>query len=284
MSREDAIDTHPAYGRRSILFVPGNRRDRFDKALASGADLICLDLEDGVSLSAKAEATNTVIGFLNEAGPVAAVRINALTTRDGLNDLLALSDMAAPPLALLIPKLRSPATLEIVAGAFDGACPRVIALIEDPEGLANALDIARSPYCAGLLFGGADFAAAIGAQMCWDTLLSPRIALVLAGRRAGIPVYDVPALETRDMTAVAEECRRVRTLGFSGKAAIHPSQIAAIHGAFAPSTSALSNARDALAAFRAGGGGAIQFNGKLVDEPVARQFAQTLHEAGEIDA
>ena len=262
---------------RSVLFVPGNRPDRVSKALASPADLVCIDLEDSVLPESKPEARNSLLQTLAR-GPTdrLAVRVNAVTTRAGLEDLLALSGAEYRPMLVFVPKVQAGTELTVVAGAFGPACVAVVPLIESAEGLGNADDIARTPGCVAVMFGGADFAADIGATTEWDSLLLARSLIVRAAARARIPAIDVPLLSVNDSAGLADETRRARALGFTAKAAIHPSQLEAIHRIFHPTTDEVSQARAALAAFHAAGSGVMVFNGKMLDAPVVRHYERIL--------
>ena len=262
---------------RTVLFVPGDRPDRVAKALASAADLVCIDLEDSVLPESKAEARSSALQTLAR-GPIdrLAVRINPLTARVGLEDLLALSGAVNPPLLVLVPKARAAAELSVIAGAFGAACVGIVPLIESSEGISGADDIARAPGCVAVMFGGADFAAEVGATMEWDPLLLARSLIVRAAARARIPAIDVPFLRVNDSAGVAEETRRAKALGFTAKAAIHPNQLEAIHRVFHPTTEEVSEADAALAAYRAAGSGAVVFNGKMLDAPIVRHYERIL--------
>lgn len=267
---------------RSALFVPGARPDRFAKALASGADLVVIDLEDAVAAEDKAEARRIVANYCREGdlGRV-AVRVNAMTTRDGLEDLLALAD--APPPVLFVPKVERAGLLAAAHGVLPHAT--LAPLIESPAGLAEADAIASAPGVGAIMLGGVDYAAELGVAPSWDALFLARATIAGACARAGVAALDVPSLDLAGGTPVEDEARRVRALGMTGKTAIHPAQIAAIHATFSPSGDEVAEARAGLAAFRAAGGGVARFHGKLLEAPVVRRYARVLAQAGEsVDA
>jgi citrate lyase beta subunit len=265
---------------RSMLFVSGARADRFPKAFATGADLVCIDLEDAVQPSDKPAARAQVFDWLaaRGAGPsgaaAAAVRLNGLRTQDGLRDAVALVDAGVRLDWLVLPKVESAADVECIAGWAADRFAGLVALIESPLGVENAPLIARAiralrPGQPGaLMLGGVDLALELGAQFGWDALLSARGRLVNAARGAGLQAWDVPYLAIDDADGLAAETRRVIALGFGCKAAIHPSQVAVLHRAFAPDAEQLRWAHGVLAAQLRAGTGAFLFEGKLVDAPI----------------
>lgn len=254
----------------SLLFVPGTRPDRFVKALASDADLVCIDLEDAVPPEGKAGARAAAIAAI---APRVAIRINAVTTRDGLADALALATADTPPEAILLPKVESPGEIAVLRGTL-GEGARIVPLIETPLGLRHARAIAAAPGVAAVMFGGGDMAGELGTALAWEPLVYARQALLLAAAEAGVPVIDVPWITLDDPDGLARECHRAAALGFQAKAAIHPAQLDAIHAAMRPSPALVAEARAALAAHRAGGGGAIRHNGRILEAPIVRRYAR----------
>lgn len=269
-----------------MLFVSGEKPERYQKALYAGADLVCIDLEDAVHPQRKAQARQDVLAFAarRRPGPARlAVRLNALRTREGLDDMHALVQSGVRLDALVLPKTEQPNDLALVqswAGAQFGS---LIALVETPLGVENAAAIAGAvsrgaPGLAALMLGGADLSSELGAAFDWDGLLSARGRLVNAARSAGLQCWDVPHLDLGRLDALEEETRRVLRLGFTCKSAIHPSQVAPIHRAFAPAEDEARWARSLLAALAAHqGAGAFLFEGRMVDAPVlarARRIVQ----------
>lgn len=267
---------------QSMLFVPGSRPERFAKALASGADCVTIDLEDSVPVAGKAEARAAALAAMGD--PRLAIRINALTTRAGLADLLAIADAAVRPPLIFIPKVESPAEIAIARASLDDAAIGIVPLIESVAGLEAASAIARAPGVAMLMFGGGDLAAELGVALAWEPLLHARSQIVQACAGAGVPALDVPFIALDDADGLAEECRRARALGFAAKAAIHPAQVAAIHAAFRPSGPELAEAEEAEAAFAAAGGAVVAFRGMMLEAPVMRRYRQILALKGMIDA
>jgi len=268
----------------SMLFVSGAQPERFAKAVAAGASLICIDLEDAVPPGGKAAARDHATAFLAAGHPGVAVRMNGIRTREGIVDLLALSQTQTLPALLFMPMVESPAEVAIVTSVLAAPGLGIVPLIETPEGLANADAIARAPQVALLMFGGGDLAAALGVELAWEPLAAARHALVLAAARAGIGLLDVPFIDLADPGGLLDEARRARSIGFSGKAAIHPAQIAAIEQAFRPSAAEIDEARAAVAAFAAAGGGAAVHGGRLIEAPLMRRYERIIAMAGEHDA
>lgn len=264
---------------RSLLFVPASRPEWLAAAQAADADLMCLDLEDSVPPAGKDAARLTAVGVLERKG-TGAVRINGVATRAGLADLLALADAAHAPGQVLVPMVESARDLAIVRGAL-GPGTVLIPLIETVAGLRAAGEIAAAPGVSAVLFGGADLAAELGVELAWEPLLTARSLVAMACAGAHVPAVDVPFLGLDDEEGLAAECGRAKALGFSGKAAIHPQQVAAINAAFGPSTEALAEARDALAAFRAGAGAAVRFRGRMLEAPIVARYRRVLAAAGE---
>ncbi len=267
---------------RCLLFVPGDRPERFAKALAASPDGIIIDLEDAVAEAAKPAARREAAAFLagRTAGtPPVVVRLNALGTRAALDDLAALADGALAPDAVMLAKTETPRDVELVRAHDPGGRP-LVALIESIGGLEQAAAIARTPGCAALAFGGVDLAGELGAAVAWEPLLAARSRLVRAAASGRLPCFDVPALDFGDPDAVAAESARVRALGFMGKLAIHPAQVAPIRAAFAPSAAEIAQARRVIAADAAAAGAAVSLDGRMVDRPVVVAARRLLARAG----
>lgn len=261
-------------GLASLLFVPGSRPDRFGKALASGADAVCIDLEDGVADAAKVQARAAALEALAGRPPRVCLRINGLRTRTGLQDLVELASSGHHPELLLVPKVESAADVAIVSAVADTSC--IVPLIETPRGLAAAAEIAAAPAVAAMMFGGGDLAAELGVQVEWEPLRTARGLFILACAQAGKVAIDVPYLVLDDPDGLAAEAKAAKMLGFGAKAAIHPAQIAPIHAVLRPTEGEVTEAQEAQRAFDAAGGGAIRFKGRLLDEPIMRRYRRVL--------
>ncbi|WP_300396607.1 CoA ester lyase [Henriciella sp.] len=256
----------PTY--RSLLFVPGTREDRFDKAARAGADAIIIDLEDAVQPSRKAAARETALVWLanNSKGVDVGLRINSPRTPEGNADLAALAASGLRPAFIMVPKSQTDIDLEIVSEAT--GCERILAIIECGRGLHHAHEIASRSPC-GILFGGVDFSASLGADLDdWDALLHARSVISAACGTAAIPAYDAPMLDVSNNAQLIETSSQSRRLGYSGRACIHPDQVEPVNDVYVPTAEELANAKGILSALEAADGGVVLFNGKMIDRPV----------------
>jgi (S)-citramalyl-CoA lyase len=266
--------------RRSLLFVPGNRPERFDKAIASGADIVCLDLEDGVQPDDKPFARAKVIDYLAGSDPPCeiAIRVNSVRTLVGVRDILALVEASTRPDLVIVPKAESADELTWVSGLLGESRtpPGLIPLIETLKGVAHAQQIAATPATRLLGLGTADLAAEMGVTMDWEPMQLARLQTVQAAKRAGVPAIDGAWLQLDDLEGLAEEARRSAALGYSAKVCLHPKQVGAVHLAFSPTAEQVEQARELIAAFEAAGSGVFQFRGRMVDLPVVAQARRKL--------
>jgi len=257
---------------RSLLYVPGDRPDRFDRAAGSGSDAIILDLEDGVALDRKHDARAAVSGWLAtraQGGPSVWVRVN--------NTALLEPDVRAAAGAdgIYLPKA-SVADL----GRLETTLP-VTALIETAQGVLDARAIAAHPQVARTAIGEADLGAELGMAADAGTWSAVRALVVLASAAAGIesPVGPV-STDFRDLDGLRASTEGLERAGFGGRAAIHPAQVPVINAIFTPTDAAIAAARDLLARFEAAGGGVcVDDRGRMVDEAVVRAARRTLARA-----
>ena len=276
--------------RRSILFVPAVRPDRFPKALATGADVVCIDLEDGVAFGAKNEARDAALALLVDRAPSRAevvLRINDPKTDLGQTDLQALRDVGARPDALMLPKVEGPDEVREVESALAPLSPTLPLIVqtETAEGVAAAKEIAiASPSVSALFFGAIDLSADVGCAVEWEALLYARSRVVLAAALAGVIAIDSPFMDVSAVDSLAAESRRVRRLGFSGKAAIHPSQVSVIQEAFSPDADEVAWARKVVDAYEKNQGGVLLVDGRLVERPVVRAAQRTLLVASAVES
>jgi len=267
---------------RSWLFVPAVRPERFAKAVASGADAVIVDLEDAVPAAQKDDARRHAVSWLTSErtadGAIRCLRVNGLRTAAGLRDVLALVDGGVAPDFVVVPKAESAEELALLDAVLAGPCGpiRFLPLVETARALEAAVAIAAAPRVAGLVLGGADLAADLGAEMSWEPLFAARARIVQAAATAGVAAIDVPHLTLGDAGTLRDETERVRRLGFTGKLAIHPDQVATIHAAYAPTDADVERARRVTAAVEAAGGGVVVVDGRMVDAPVVRAAARTL--------
>lgn len=270
---------------RSLLFVPGARPDRFEKAAASGADAVCIDLEDAVAPADKPNARRETLAFLRSSprGAAVGMRVNALTTLEGWRDVVALAESGARPAFVMIPKASGAEALLQLGSVLgsSGEGPPLWPLIETPEAYFAASAIARAVgERGGLMFGGADYSASLGSDMGWDALYAARAAIVAAAALVGCEAMDVPRLDVKDEAGLRAETMRVRSMGFTGRACIHPAQIAIVNEVFTPTADEISKAEKIRAAYEAAGGGVALLDGKLIEAPVLRSADRALAAKG----
>lgn len=269
---------------RSLLFVPGNRPERFQKALDSGADAVILDLEDAVPAADKAAARAAILAqwpSLDTGGRPVLVRINAQGSAEWGQDLALL-----PPLAglggVVLPKAESAQGLAELRRLLGPSVP-LLPLIESVAGFDALAEVAAAPGVLRLVLGHIDFLADSGIDCDeQETELNPlRFAIALATRRAGLPsAVDGVTVQTGDEARLHADTQRARRFGFGAKLCIHPRQPAGVHQAFAPTAPELDWARRVLAADAASGGAAVQLDGRMVDLPVVLRARRTLARAG----
>jgi (S)-citramalyl-CoA lyase len=264
---------------RSLLFVPGNRPERFAKAMASGADVVCVDWEDAVPMGERATARQATLIFLSDQMPGHryGLRINSVRQTDGLRDLLSLIEARAKPAFVMLAKTESAEQIQLLAQHLP-ALP-LIALVESARGLSQAAAIAQAhPQLQALMLGAADLAAELGCDMAWGPLLHARCTLVAAAACAGLACLDVPWLDIADASGALQETQLAAALGFSGKALIHPSQVQPVHAGLKPHEQALARAQRIAAACTTDTA-AVMLDGRMVDRPVVLAAQRLLRRA-----
>lgn len=263
---------------RSLLFVPGDRPERFEKAAASGADAVILDLEDSVAPSAKAAAREAVAQWLREPAAVTRfVRVNPLGTA-GLEDDLAAARGAD---GLMLPKAeRAEDVTTLTAAMGSHVVPVLPVATETPLavfGLGGYRAVAG--LLAGLTWGAEDLPAAIGATTAREAdgrYTAPyemvRTLALMGAHAAGVAAIETVYPSIKDISGLTAYAQRGARDGFTGMMAIHPAQVAAINAAFSPGAEALAEAERIVAAFAAHpGAGALQLDGRMVDAPHLKQ-------------
>ena len=265
---------------RSLLFVPGSRPDRFEKALAAGADVVCIDLEDAVAPDGKDAAREAVLGFIanrsSGEGPVLGLRVNAVGTPEGERDLDALGGANRADF-VMIPKVVDTGDVEAVRTSFGRDA--IVTVLESARGILEAEHIADHPAVIAALYGAIDLAADIGCSLDWEAHLYGRSRCALAFGAAGKPVFDTPFLDVKDAEGLKEMTRRAARLGIHARSAIHPAQIAPIHEALAPSTEEIAHARRVVEAFEAAESGVALLDGKMIELPVIKSARRVLARA-----
>ena len=261
---------------RSFLFVPGDRSDRFAKAMSSGADVVICDLEDSVQIDRKAFARSELATWLDRGG-CASVRINATDSSEFSADCAALMAVSGIR-SLIVPKAEDPASLRALHDEFSRMIP-IIALIETALGLHRAQEIAEIPGVIRLAFGSIDFALDLHSSEDSQVLNFARFGIVMASRIAGIaPPIDGVTRDLDNPEATGTAARMSRRLGFGGKLCIHPKQVLPINRAFIPTAKEIRNAQLVLASST--DGSAVRLDGQMVDKPVVDRARFNLEQAG----
>jgi citrate lyase subunit beta/citryl-CoA lyase len=276
---------------RSLLFVPGDRPDRMEKALRSGADALILDLEDSVAAAAKAEARRHVADFLNAHNEAKLwVRINPLASDESERDLGAV--LPSHPDGIVLPKAEGGTSVAELARRLTergNATAQILAIAtETPAAIFALGSYGGAKRLAGLTWGAEDLPAAIGAQTSReaDGRYTPPYELARSLCLFGAAAAGVAAIETvypafRDLDGLAAYAGRARRDGFTGMMAIHPDQVPVINAAFTPSEAEIAHARAVVDAFAAHpGAGALSLDGRMIDRPHLIQAQRTLAAAG----
>jgi citrate lyase subunit beta/citryl-CoA lyase len=280
---------------RSMLFVPGDRPDRFAKAVASGADAVIFDLEDAIVPDKRVEAREAVSDFL-AAGSRSVplwVRISPVGSEAALGDLAAV--FRGRPDGIVLPKARNGEdvwradhwleALESSLGVAPGTTGLLPLITESAGAVLSAASFVSAPArVIGFTWGAEDLAADVGAlaNRTAEGHLGPvfemaRSCCLLTASAAGVASVDTIDPDIRDLEAVERRARDSRRNGFTAKLAIHPSQIAPIHAAFTPTEEEMRHAQRVLDAFaKSPGSGAVALDGKMLDKPHYRQAERVL--------
>jgi citrate lyase beta subunit len=281
--------------RRALLYMPGDSRRKIEKALTLGVDCICMDLEDGVALSEKAVARESVARALAELEFGASeklVRLNAAGSGLEAADLAAV--IGGKPQGIVLPKVESAAPIhwldeQISATEAERGWPAgeiaLLVMVETARGIVNLAEICQaSRRLKALIFGAEDLAGDLGATRtpeAWEVFYA-RSAVVTHAAAFGLQAIDMVAVDYHDNAGLIREAQQGARLGYTGKQAIHPNQIGPIQAAFTPSAQAIAEARRLIKAFadwQSSGVGAFELDGKMVDAPVVKAAEQVLSKA-----
>lgn len=273
---------------RSVLIAPAVRPDFLAKLPGRGADLLFVDCEDAVPANAKAEAravAKSAVPDLVAAGCQVIVRVNAVASEWFEDDVT--QGIAPEAIAVVIPKVETRSALDTAAALLDHTGldhVGIFAGFETALGVADARPLLAHPRVVAAYFGAEDYIADMGGVRTEsnDEVHFARSSVVLAARLAGVPIVDQVVTDFRNDAVYETEAGQARNLGYAGKLCIHPSQVAIANAAFSPSEQELDRARRLLAAYdaaSAGGVAAIDFEGQMVDEPLASQARNTLARA-----
>ena len=284
------MDLNKIKVRRSFIFTPGLNPEMFPKALASGADMVCIELEDGIAIKDKDEARKNTINALknlkinNDVELV--VRVNCQRTKPGLLDLEAFISSKLNVKALMLPKVKTPDEITFIDDLLTDCNmdTDLHVIMETNEALENIYDIAHaSKRIVALYFGGVDMAAELRVPNSYENLIYARSKLVHAGASVGIDVIDVPYLDLEDMDGMKKVAELVRNLGFTGKGSIHPKQINILNEVFTPSKEEIIKAKRIIDQFNASDTGLVVIDGKLIEKPVLREMKRRILVADKIN-
>ena len=276
--------------RRSLLYMPGSNARALDKARSLPADGLILDMEDAVAPDAKQLAREQIVAALDEGGyghREIMVRINALSTPWGADDITAVCAAGNPADAMLIPKVSTAADVVEAITAFENAgCAASVdfwIMAETPLCILNIAEVAAAhPRLKGIVMGTSDLSKDTRVRHTPDRMgfITALNLCVYAGRANGLDIIDGVQLDLEDEELLLLSCEQGRDLGFDGKSLIHPKQIAVANATFAPDAEELASARNIIEAFEeatAQGKGVVVVNGRLVEnlhvEEAQRQLA-----------
>ncbi len=270
---------------RSLLFVPADRPDRFEKAINSSADAIILDMEDSVVPSHKQEARIAVSEFLKTPKPKPIfVRINPLTTQWAAQDVSCL--LPFPPAGIILPKAEGAQSILTLIKLLNGVVIPIIPITTETPTAVFELGTYRevSEYLLGLTWGAEDLPASIGASTSRheDGSYTPpyemlRSMSLFSAHAADVAAIDTVYVDIKNQDGLAAYAARSRRDGFSGMMAIHPSQTDIINQAFTPTDTEIAQAQSIVDAFKSDpDAGALQINGKMVDAPHLVQAKKVL--------
>lgn len=281
--------------RRSFLFMPATDRHKAEKAAKMEVDVVVLDLEDGTALSRKEEARQIAVAILNEVefgNRLVMVRINDLRSPFWQDDLAAFSEKL--PDGIVIAKTEAASEVEMVAAyveeqeqklSIEAGRTKLFAVIESSRGLVSIREIAMCsqtfPRLSGLIFGAEDYAGSVGATRTKEgiEILFARSRLVMFAKAFGLDAIDTIYGNFKDMTGLEAETTWAKNMGFTGKLAIHPTQVPVIHQVFRPSQKEIEEARQLIHAYKdhqENGKGVFSWNGRMMDAPNIIQAKEIL--------
>jgi citrate lyase beta subunit len=282
------------HSRRALLYVPGDDRNKIEKAVTFGVDSICLDMEDGVALNRKEAARINIPKALQELDFGAAerlARVNAVGS--GLEQADITAALPARPDGIVIPKVEALDQIQWAAEIIEAAelsngwplnSIRILVGVETAKGILNLKEIASHPRLDAIIFGAEDYAASIGATRSrngWEVLYA-RSAIVNACAAYDLQAIDMVSVDFKDVVNLKVEAAQGAAMGFSGKQVIHPAQVGPVQEAFTPSDEAIAHAQRVVETFEASqreGRGAYVLDGKMIDRPLLKQAEKVLARA-----
>ena len=282
------------HSRRALLYMPGDDWKKITKSLTLGVDCICMDMEDGVAVNRKAGARATIAKALQELDfgkSEKLARINSVGSGWEKDDIAAV--LPVRPDGIVIPKIESLDQIKWGSEIIEAAelrygwpinSVRMLVGVETAKGILNLKEIASHPRLDGIIFGGEDFAASVGATRSRDAteLLYARQAVVVACAAFSLQAIDIVTIDFKDIAALRAEAEFGARLGFSGKQIIHPAQVEPVQTAFTPNDEAIAYAKRIVESFEASqkeGRGAFALDGKMIDMPLLKNARKVLERA-----
>jgi citrate lyase beta subunit len=282
------------HSRRALLYMPGDDWKKITKSITLGVDCICMDMEDGVAINRKPEARATIARALQELDfgkSEKLARINSVGSGWEKDDI----EVVLPyhPDGIVIPKIEALDQIKWGSEIIEVAelkygwpinSVRMLIGVETAKGILNLKEIASHPRLDGIIFGGEDYAASIGAIRTPDAteLLYAREAVVTACAAYDLQAIDIVTIDFKDLDFVRAEAEFGARLGYSGKQIIHPAQVEPVQSAFTPGDEAIAYARRVVGAFEASqkeGKGAFALDGKMIDMPLLKNAQKVLDRA-----
>jgi citrate lyase subunit beta-like protein len=282
------------HSRRALLYIPGDDWKKITKSLTLGVDCICMDMEDGVAVNRKAEARATIAKALQELDfgkSEKLARINSVDSDWEKDDIAAV--LPFRPDGIVIPKIESLDQIQwgseiIEAAELKYGWPinsiRMLVGVETAKGILNLREVASHPRLDGIIFGGEDFAASVGAIRSRDAteLLYARQAVIVACAAFDLQAIDIVTIDFKNPDIVRAEAEFGARLGYAGKQIIHPAQVEPVQSAFTPGADAIAHARRIVETFEASqkeGKGAFALDGKMIDMPLLKNAQKVLERA-----
>jgi citrate lyase beta subunit len=283
------------HSRRALLYMPGDDRRKIEKATTLGVDCVCMDMEDGVAITHKAEARAVIAQAMKDLDfgkSERCIRINSVGSGFEKYDLAAA--VATNPDAVVVPKIETAQQLRSIseyiemyelASKMEIGTIRMLIGVETARGILNLKEISEADRrLEAIIFGAEDYAASVGATRTKESteVLYARSAVVTACAANELQAIDMVYIDFRDTEGLRAEADQGAQLGFSGKQIIHPNQVAPVQEAFTPSGEAIEYAQRVVATFAASqkeGRGAFALDGKMIDMPLLRNARKVLDRA-----
>ena len=283
------------HSRRALLYMPGDDRRKIEKATTLGVDCICMDMEDGVAVTRKAEARAVIAQAMKDlkfGDSERCIRINSIGS--GLEAFDLAAALAAEPDTVVVPKIESAEQVKWVSehiqryelsSAHNVGDVRLLVGVETAKGILNLKEIAEAdPRLEAIIFGAEDYAASIGARRTKEAteVLYARQAVVAACAANDLQAIDMVFIDFRDEQGLRLEAEQGAGFGFSGKQIIHPNQVSAVQEAFTPSDEAIQYAVRVIETFeesQSEGKGAYALDGKMIDMPLLKNAQKVLDRA-----